>query len=76
MNEDYDRILLTDEDTRAGLFTATAQRLGTTLQNAEKDFWVCWTLDALFNGVADGPRLLFKGARRFRRVSGSSSASL
>ncbi|WP_426078832.1 nucleotidyl transferase AbiEii/AbiGii toxin family protein [Janthinobacterium sp. PSPC3-1] len=28
----------------------------------EKDFWVCWTLDALFNGLAPGrPRLLFKG---------------
>ena len=61
MNPDYDRILSTDEDTRAGLFTATAQRLGTTPQNAEKDFWVCWTLDALFNGIADGHRLLFKG---------------
>jgi hypothetical protein len=32
------------------------------LQNVEKDFWVCWTLDALFNGLAeDSPRLLFKG---------------
>jgi predicted nucleotidyltransferase component of viral defense system len=61
MNEGYDRILSSDEATRAGLFTATSQRLGTTPQNAEKDFWVCWTLDALFNGVADGHRLLFKG---------------
>src|SRR3546814_41920 len=61
MNLDYDRILAADEDTRAGLFTTTAQRLGTTPQNVEKDFWVCWTLDALFNGLPDGPRLLFKG---------------
>ncbi len=30
-------------------------------QNTEKDFWVCWTLDALFNGREVGPRLLFKG---------------
>ncbi|MDB5714354.1 MAG: hypothetical protein JWO15_1751 [Sphingomonadales bacterium] len=22
---------------------------------------MCWTLDALFNGLTDGPRLLFKG---------------
>jgi predicted nucleotidyltransferase component of viral defense system len=43
------------------LFTTTAQRLGTTPQNAEKDFWVCWTPDALFNGRESGPRLLFKG---------------
>ena len=43
-------------------FDTTAQRLGTAAQNIEKDFWVCWTLDVLFNGLNDsGPRLLFKG---------------
>lgn len=61
MNPAYDTILSADAETRAGLFTATAQRIGTTPQNVEKDFWVCWTLDALFNGVPEGPRLLFKG---------------
>ena len=61
MNPAYDQILAADDATRAGLFTTTAQRLGTTPQNAEKDFWVCWVLDALSNGRADGPRLLFKG---------------
>lgn len=61
MNSAYDTILSADDETRAGLFTATAQRIGTTPQNVEKDFWVCWTLDALFNGLPDGPRLLFKG---------------
>jgi len=61
MNEAFDTILAADDETRAELFTTTAQRLGTTPQNVEKDFWVCWTLDALFNGLPDGPRLLFKG---------------
>lgn len=62
MNPAYDEVLRADADTRLGLFTATAQRLGTTPQNVEKDFWVCWTLDALFNGLpASAPRLLFKG---------------
>lgn len=62
MNPAYDQILAADDETRFGLFTATAQRLGTTPQNVEKDFWVCWTLDALFNGLpGSGPRLLFKG---------------
>jgi hypothetical protein len=62
MNPAYDEVLRADAETRAGLFTTTAQRLGSTPQNAEKDFWVCWTLDALFNGLpAGGPRLLFKG---------------
>jgi hypothetical protein len=61
MNPAFDTILSADDETRAGLFTATAQRIGTTPQNVEKDFWVCWTLDALFNGLPKGPRLLFKG---------------
>ncbi len=61
MNSDFDEVLRADTLTRTGLYTATAQRLGTTPQNVEKDFWVCWTLDALFNGIEDGPRLLFKG---------------
>ena len=62
INPAYDEVLRADADTRLGLFTATAQRLGTTPQNVEKDFWVCWTLDGLFNGLAPGgPRLLFKG---------------
>lgn len=61
MNPEFDRIMSEDQETRLGLFTTTAERLGTTPQNGEKDFWVCWTLDALFNGLTKGPRLLFKG---------------
>ena len=61
MNPAFDRIIAADDQTRLGLFTATALRLGATPQNAEKDFWVCWTLDALFNGLPTAPRLLFKG---------------
>lgn len=61
MNAAYDEILAADDETRAGLFNTTAQRIGTTPQNVEKDFWVCWTLDVLFNELPDGPRLLFKG---------------
>jgi len=62
MNPAYDSVLASDAETRAGLFNRTAQRIGSTPQNVEKDFWVCWTLDALFNGLAaGGPRLLFKG---------------
>ena len=44
------------------MFIGAGHRLGTAPQNIEKDFWVCWTLDALFNGPAShGPRFLFKG---------------
>ena len=61
MNAAFDEIIRSDAETRESLFSTTAQRVGTTPQNTEKDFWVCWTLDALFNGRDGGPRLLFKG---------------
>ncbi len=69
MNPDFARLLAYPADDRRGLFAATAGRLGTTVQNVEKDFWVCWVLDALFNGLpADGPQLLFKGGSPFPRA--------
>lgn len=62
MIEGFQTVLAADERERRDLFLATANRLGTAEQNIEKDFWVCWTLDALFNDLAaGGPRLLFKG---------------
>jgi Nucleotidyl transferase AbiEii toxin, Type IV TA system len=61
MNRAFDEIIGADTETRESLFSTTAQRIGTTPQNTEKDFWVCWILDALFNGRSGGPRLLFKG---------------
>jgi hypothetical protein len=70
MNTAFDEILRAETQTRSGLFSATAQRLGTTPQNVEKDFWVCWTLDALFNGLGDGPRLLFKGGTSLSKAFG------
>jgi hypothetical protein len=62
MNSDYLRLAAASAEERQDLFVGTSQRLGTAPQNVEKDFWVCWTLDALFNGPASvGPRFLFKG---------------
>jgi hypothetical protein len=62
MNESYHKIIAASDHDRRGLFLTCAQRLGTTIQNIEKDFWVCWTLDALFHRLpSGGPRLLFKG---------------
>ena len=55
-------VLAASADDRRALCTTVGNRLGTVPQNIEKDFWVCWTLDALFNDLeAGGPRLLFKG---------------
>ncbi len=74
MNPAFDTVLATDAETRAGLFAATAQRLGSTPQNVEKDLWVCWTLDVLFNGrPAGGPRLLFKGGTSLSKGRGPIS---
>ena len=62
MNRNYATIIGATEQERRDLFLTTAARMGTPVQNVEKDFWVCWTLDALFNGLEPGgPRLLFKG---------------
>ena len=47
---------------RRELFRETAARRGMSPAAIEKDFWVCWALDALFNGLQPGgPRMLFKG---------------
>jgi Nucleotidyl transferase AbiEii toxin, Type IV TA system len=62
MNPAYDAVLAAGTDAMRGAFDTSAERLGTTSQNIEKDFWVCWTLDVLFYGLPGaGPRLLFKG---------------
>jgi len=62
MTEGFQTVLAASERDRRDLFVGASTRLGTAEQNIEKDFWVCWTLDALFNELeAGGPRLLFKG---------------
>ena len=62
MNSNFLKVLQASEADRRNLFLETATRLGTPLRNIEKDFWVCFTLDLLFNGKTEGePRLLFKG---------------
>jgi hypothetical protein len=71
MNPAFDEVLAAGEETLLGAFDTTAQRLGTAAQNVEKDFWVCWTLDALFNGLKEGgPRLLFKGGTSLSKSFG------
>lgn len=71
MNPDFLRVIAANPDDRRGLFLATANRLGTPLQNVEKDFWVSWVLDLLFNGRDAGePRLLFKGGTSLSKAYG------
>lgn len=62
MTEGFQTVLAASDEERRDLFVGAADRLRTNEQNIEKDFWVCWTLDALFNELeTGGPRLLFKG---------------
>lgn len=71
MNADFLRVIAAAPEERRGLFLKTAERLGTPLQNVEKDFWVSWVLDLLFNGSDDGePRLLFKGGTSLSKAYG------
>jgi hypothetical protein len=58
----YREIIAAPVRDRLDLFLTTANRLGAPVGNVEKDFWVCWTLDALYHRLpAGGPRFLFKG---------------
>ncbi len=71
MNPSFHDVIAASDAERRDLFLGTAARLGTAVQNVEKDFWVCWTLDALFNGLTvGGPRLLFKGGTSLSKAFG------
>jgi predicted nucleotidyltransferase component of viral defense system len=62
MNSNFLKVLQASENDRRNLFLEAAIRLGTPFRNVEKDFWVCFVLDLLFNDkLEDEPRLLFKG---------------
>ncbi len=69
--EAYKTIITASPADRSDLFLSAAQRLGAPLINIEKDFWVCWTLNALYHRLPeDGPRLLFKGGTSLSKAYG------
>lgn len=71
MNPLFNQVLSSSAEDRRDLFVTSARRLGTNERNLEKDFWVCWTLDALFHELRDGgPRLLFKGGTSLSKAFG------
>lgn len=56
---------------RLDLFLTIANRLGAPVGNVERDFWVCWTLSALYHERPAGhPRLLFKGGTSLSKAYG------
>lgn len=71
MNPGFAEFLSAKPEDRRDVFLGAARRLGTPEQNVEKDFWVTWTLDALFNGLPAGhPRFLFKGGTSLSKAYG------
>ena len=67
----YRRITTATERDRQRSLRFGRETLGIAEQNVEKDFWVCWTLDALFHGRREGaPRLLFKGGTSLSKAFG------
>jgi Nucleotidyl transferase AbiEii toxin, Type IV TA system len=67
----YKQVIAATPRDRLDLFLATANRLGAPVGNVEKDFWVCWTLNALYHErPAGGPRLLFKGGTSLSKAYG------
>ena len=54
--EGFQAVLAASERERRDLFLAAANRFGTAKHDIEKDFWVCWTLGALFKGLETGGR--------------------
>ncbi len=67
----YKQVIAASARDRLNLFLATANRLGTPVGNVEKDFWVCWTLNALYHErPVGGPRLLFKGGTSLSKAYG------
>lgn len=53
---------------REELFQETAFMLGTTASIVEKDFWVVWVLDKLFNDDKLSKILMFKGGTSLSKV--------
>ncbi|NJL53562.1 MAG: nucleotidyl transferase AbiEii/AbiGii toxin family protein [Hydrococcus sp. SU_1_0] len=69
MNQAFKRFLDLDRQDRQGVFEATAEELNTVPIYVEKDFWVCFILDILFNEFPkESPRLLFKGGTSLSKV--------
>ncbi len=53
---------------RSALFSETAARMGTTPAVVEKDFWVTWVLDRLFQQPELARLLMFKGGTSLLKV--------
>jgi hypothetical protein len=71
MSESYTRFLALSDQDRKDVFEAAADRLDTLPSYVEKNFWVCFVLNALYNRLPDShPQLLFKGGTALSKAFG------
>jgi predicted nucleotidyltransferase component of viral defense system len=71
MRESLIEILRSSADERRALFSAAASDLETRAENIEKDLYVCWVLDFLFNRRTDDSiGLYFKGGTSLSKAYG------
>lgn len=56
-----DDFLKLSSKNRLDIFTEAQSRLGINAIVLEKDFWVCWTLEKLFNNKELSDNMIFKG---------------
>ncbi len=71
MKQAFTEILRSSVDERRALFSAGASNMGTRAENIEKDLYVCWVLDFLFNRRPTDPvRLYFKGGTSLSKAYG------
>lgn len=69
MNQTFKEFIDLDKRERQDVFEETAAELNTVPIYVEKDFWVCFVLDILFNELPkENPRLLFKGGTSLSKV--------
>jgi Nucleotidyl transferase AbiEii toxin, Type IV TA system len=71
MYQTFIEILSSSVDERRALFASAASDLETRAENIEKDLYVCWILDFLFNRRPNDPvRLYFKGGTSLSKAYG------
>jgi len=71
MQETFIEILRASVDDRRALFSTVAAGLETRAENVEKDLYVCWVLDFLFNRRRHDPiGLYFKGGTSLSKAYG------
>ncbi|GEC17459.1 nucleotidyl transferase AbiEii/AbiGii toxin family protein [Nitrobacter winogradskyi] len=71
MQKTFIEVLRSSVDDRRALFDTVAAHLETQAANIEKDLYVCWALDFLFNRRGDDPiGLYFKGGTSLSKAYG------